>query len=286
MCTPALSLGFTGASRPTPAPASAPASLHATRRLTPGARSPPRSSPPARPGASCLHRPAGPLRHRAPCPCRAHPACPWTRPAVSGLHARVPTDDCTSSAPASLPAARPLTPSPPTRRARAARPLPPACPVAPRLQCPAGPQPDRTLRPRRPRALHLRADGRCRSAFKHARVTADAGNCLCICMPACRSAARALGAHSPRSPVALAPPARPVAPCLRRPAAHSLLAHAALAVSGQPPRSCTRPRCLWASRAASRATPASESWLSPGRSRPRPPPAPLARRARPLPLAR
>ena len=135
-----------------------------------------------------------------------------------------------------------LPPGPPPRRAlpRSHRRVCPAVPIRHRH---SGPTPPRAPRLCRPPDSLSRADRRARSASGlYARVPADA--CFCTFIPACRTAARALAAQSPRSTVALAPPARPVAPCLRRLAAHSLIAHAALAVSGHPPRPWTRPRCL------------------------------------------
>ena len=184
-----------------------------------------------------------------------------------------------ASAPLSRPAARPLAPSPPNRRAQPSRlPLPLA---RLRLACAASLPTASSHTPPLPCPATPRAHGLARAAFElHAPVPADA----CTCMPACRPAAHALGAHSPRSPGALvpsrlpdlAPPARP-----RWPAARS---HAPpMPPRGiLPPRPWTRPLSL-ASRARPGRPPYLHPFIPPGLA-----PSPTTRRppvALPTPLA-
>ena len=211
------------ASRPTPAPAS--------RRTS-------APSPPARPARSPrpapliplarllpLHRPAGPQPIPYPAlsapglPPRAHRrAC-----AVFGI-SRAHHRRCQHQPPHLHPC---LPPGPPPRRA-----LPRwhrrVCPAVPLRHRHSGPTPPRAPRLCRPEGSYLRAHGRARCLWLHARAPADPRTCI----PSCRPAARALADRSP--PIRRAPsPPRPVVPRLHRPAARNPLAHPALAAPGR-----------------------------------------------------
>ena len=120
-----------------------------------------------------------------------------------------------------------LPPGPPPRRAlpRSHRRVCPAVPIRHRH---SGPTPPRAPRLCRPEGSYLRAHGRARCLWLHARAPADPRTCI----PSCRPAARALADRSP--PIRRAPsPPRPVVPRLHRPAARNPLAHPALAAPGR-----------------------------------------------------